>query len=138
MTDIAKIEDTEEAWDNNTLGNDARFAKVATDVNQANIDEALGLKMISIRLENDLIDAFKNIASLHGGIGYQTLMRQVLKRFADCEMKQLLRDAAKAIDALRWSYNKGSVFLLMFDLQRFKSVNDVLGYECSQSRGGCG
>lgn len=94
MTDIDKIEDTEEAWDNNILGNDARFAEVATDVNQANIDEALGLKMISIRLENDLIDAFKNIASLRGGIGYQTLMRQVLKRFADCEMKQLLRDAA--------------------------------------------
>ena len=113
MTDIAKIEDTEEAWDNNILGNDARFAKIATNVNQANIDEALGLKMISIRLENDLIDAFKNIASLHGGIGYQTLMRQVLKRFADCEMKQLLRDAAanavKAAEAAARARNSEKV-----------------------------
>jgi predicted DNA binding CopG/RHH family protein len=113
MTDIDKIEDTDEAWDNNTLGNDARFAKVATDVNQANIDEALGLKMISIRLESDLIDTFKNIASLHGGIGYQTLMRQVLKRFADCEMKQLLRDAAanavKAAEAAAGAKNSGKI-----------------------------
>jgi len=113
MTDIDKIEDTDEAWDDNTLGNDARFAKVATDVNQANIDEALGLKMISIRLESDLIDTFKNIGSLHGGIGYQTLMRQVLKRFADCEMKQLLRDAAanavKAAEAAAGAKKSGKI-----------------------------
>jgi hypothetical protein len=33
------------------------------------------------------------IASL-SGLGYQTLMRQVLHRFADCEKKRLLREFA--------------------------------------------
>lgn len=81
-----KIESTVEAWEDRLLGADEAFVNVAKDVNQTSIDEALGLKMISIRLEQSLIDDFKAIATLNN-MGYQTLMRQALKRFTEGEKK---------------------------------------------------
>jgi hypothetical protein len=53
------------------------------------------LKLISIRLPESLIDDVKNIATINGGMGYQTLMRQVLKRFAASELKMIARDYAE-------------------------------------------
>jgi predicted DNA binding CopG/RHH family protein len=49
--------------------------------------------MISIRLPNPLIDDFKFIADTQG-LRYQTLMRQVLVRFADSELKRIVHQAA--------------------------------------------
>ena len=89
------IAGTEEAWESRQLGADDANAAVASDVDEDAIDEALGLRMISIRLESSLIDDFKAIAVLNG-IGYQTLMRQALKRFADGEKKMILHDLARA------------------------------------------
>jgi hypothetical protein len=51
--------------------------------------------MISIRLSKSLIEDFKFLGD-HYGIKYQTLMRQVLARFADAEKKNLARKAASA------------------------------------------
>jgi hypothetical protein len=48
---------------------------------QREIDDALGLQAISIRLQKDLIGRFKEL-SLERGIGYQPLMRYALERFA--------------------------------------------------------
>ena len=81
-----KIESTNEAWENRLLGADEAFVAVAENVNESAIDEALGLKMISIRLEQSLIEDFKAIATINN-MGYQTLMRQALKRFAESEKK---------------------------------------------------
>jgi hypothetical protein len=82
------------AWDTGELGRNAEFVKVAPEDHnsEAFIDDALGLQPISIRLEKSLIEDFKLIAGL-SGIGYQPLMRQALKRFADCEKKRILREA---------------------------------------------
>ena len=89
----AHIEDTQEAWEDGTLGRDAAFAVALTPEQlaeeEALIDEAMELKAISIRLEKSLIEDFKMIAALHG-VGYQPLMRQALRRFADCEKKRIL------------------------------------------------
>jgi uncharacterized protein (DUF4415 family) len=87
-----KIMDTDEAWDTRALGADEAFA-ATTDMDEAALDEALELQPISIRLHKSLIEDFKLIAGMNG-LGYQTLMRQVLRRFADCEKKQILRDMA--------------------------------------------
>ena len=84
---------SDEAWDERLLGADEAFVKVAEDDVEGDIDESAGLQMISIRLQKPLIEDFKAIASL-SGLGYQTLMRQVLHRFADCEKKRLLREFA--------------------------------------------
>jgi predicted DNA binding CopG/RHH family protein len=95
--DIKQHIDQDLRWDKGELGRDADHAKAAslTKDQQASIDVAAGLQMISIRLPTDLIDAFRFIGDTQG-IRYQTLMRQVLVRFADCEMKQMARSAAAA------------------------------------------
>jgi predicted DNA binding CopG/RHH family protein len=43
------------------------------------VDERLGLQMISLRLQKDLIDALKHLAR-EAGIGYQPYIRQLLTR----------------------------------------------------------
>lgn len=90
---IPMIEDTDEAWLSGELGNDEAFAAAAPDNAELLINEHLDLQPISIRLEKSLIEDFKLIAALHG-LGYQPLMRQTLKRFADCEKKRILREVA--------------------------------------------
>lgn len=97
MTKRASIPDTEEAWESGELGRDMKFAERLPDDPEieAQIDESLGLQPISIRLEKSLIEDFKMIASING-IGYQTLMRQMLKRIAESEKKRILIELAAA------------------------------------------
>ena len=89
MSDKQKILGTEEAWESGSLGEDERHARPASQETANHIDEALGLQLISIRLDKSLIESFKLLASFHG-IGYQPLMRDALKRFADSEMKAIV------------------------------------------------
>ncbi|MDN3392829.1 MULTISPECIES: hypothetical protein [Pseudoalteromonas] len=92
---VDKIESTSEAWESRTLGCDENHA-VAVELNEDFINESLALQMISIRLQKTLIEDLKMIGQLNG-IGYQPLIRQVLKRFADSEKKQLLREQASQL-----------------------------------------
>ncbi len=85
-----KINGTSEAWDSGDLGRDEKYVE-CVEVDEKAIDEAAELQLISIRLQKSLIEEFKLIAKLNG-IGYQTLMRQILKRFADSEIKKLVRE----------------------------------------------
>ena len=50
---------------------------VATDENEAALDEAMELQMISIRLPFAVVEKLKNLAKKEG-IGYQPYTRQVL------------------------------------------------------------
>ena len=99
MNTHGTIPDSDEAWEDETLGADEAYVAPLDDADAKldiqGLDEALGLQPISIRLEKSLIEDFKAIATLNG-LGYQTLMRQALKRFADCEKKRLLNEAAAA------------------------------------------
>ena len=92
-----KIASTPEAWDERQLGSDEQYVAVAGPEHDAALDQTLGLKLISIRLPESLIEDFKNIATINGGMGYQTLMRQVLKRFATSELKMIARDCAEQV-----------------------------------------
>lgn len=78
-------------FDTRELGADDEYVKVANDVDEKAIDDALDLVPVSIRLQRSLIDDFKLIAT-HNGIGYQPLMRQVLTRFATAETRQMAND----------------------------------------------
>lgn len=91
MSTHPKITASDDAWDKGSLGRDEAFVSVAQNVDERSIDEAMELQLISIRLQKSLIDDLKLIAKLNG-LGYQPLVRQVLKRFADCEKKRLLRE----------------------------------------------
>ena len=78
-----KTLDTNEAWESAALGRDAAHVKRAGPEIAGQIDDALGLQMISIRLPKEVIADFKMIAQLHG-VGYQPLMRDALIRFCGC------------------------------------------------------
>lgn len=104
MPDTPKIPDTDEAWENGELGRDPRFTKSLQESDEKALDESLGLQMISIRLHKSLIEEFKSIAKIHG-IGYQTLMRQSLTRFARGEMKRLAKDMADGLKGKELVYS---------------------------------
>ncbi|MFD1121860.1 CopG family antitoxin [Methylophilus flavus] len=89
MSATDKILGTEEAWDTDALGNEDDYVRVASAEITEQIDEALCLQSISIRLEKSLIEEFKVLAEFHD-VGYQPLMRDALKRFAKAEMKNIV------------------------------------------------
>jgi hypothetical protein len=99
MNDQVKIPGSDEAWETGLLGRDEAFVGVADEALDAVIDHSLELQPISIRLQKSLIEDLKAIAKLNG-LRYQTLVRQVLTRFADYEKKNLLRQLASERDAL--------------------------------------
>ena len=76
------------------VGRDELFVKVASRSEAKKIDDALDLQMISIRLSKDLIQTFK-LLGLKNGMGYQPLMREALKRFADNELKIIAKNILK-------------------------------------------
>ncbi len=87
-----KIENSAEAWESGELGSDLKHARAVDKKMGAQIDEALGLQMISIRLEQDLIESFKLLGTKYD-MGYQPLMREALKRFVEGEFKMIASEA---------------------------------------------
>lgn len=86
----------DDLWETKELGASAEHAKVPVDHENFSkmVDDSLELQMISIRLPKNLIEQFKLIAEAHG-LGYQPLMRIALARFAECEIKHILRQVAE-------------------------------------------
>lgn len=82
-------------WDSGTLGEDESNVEVADASISAEVDEDLGLQLISIRLPKNLIQDLKLVARLNG-IGYQPLIRKVLIRFAQSEMRSIAQDSILA------------------------------------------
>lgn len=82
----------QDAWDERTLGADEAHVAQAPD-DRAFLDASLNLQPISIRLQRDLLDNLKALAQLNG-IGYQPLIRQILTRWVDCELKNMLKNRA--------------------------------------------
>lgn len=89
MSNKEKIPGTAEAWESGQLGDDEKYVKAVDGDLIRQVDDSLGLQMISIRLEKGLIDSFRMLGGFHG-VGYQPLMRDALKRFADAEMKAIV------------------------------------------------
>jgi predicted DNA binding CopG/RHH family protein len=112
MATKGKIEGTAEAWETGLLGNDERYAKVSTEVSLEDLEKSSGLKSISIRLQQSLIDDLKQIGSIEG-ISYQPLIKQVLKGFVEGEHKRYARKymADQFIDASKDEYRAKEVGL---------------------------
>jgi hypothetical protein len=60
---VTEIADTPEAWESGELGQSDEHAKAAPSKLASEIDDALGLQIISIRLDKELIDMFKLLAA---------------------------------------------------------------------------
>ena len=87
---------TECRWESGELGLSAEHAKPAPATLGAEVDDALGLQMISIRLPRSLIDDLKLIAKKEG-LGYQPLVRRVLMRFAEMEFRSMAHEKLEPV-----------------------------------------
>lgn len=86
-----------EAWESGELGQDADSVAVSP-VDAQEVDDALELQLISIRLQKKLIHGLKAIAN-HHGIGYQPMIRDLLNRFVQSELKMILNQRLREIEA---------------------------------------
>lgn len=84
-----------EQWENGTLGRDEKFVQKSGRTTQS-FDEKLGLKLISIRLPEELIQDLKDIAQING-IGYQPLIKQILNRFVESEKKMMANEKIREL-----------------------------------------
>lgn len=85
-----QIKNSPENWENGHLGTDEKYTAVADISLQQQIDQSLAMQMISIRLPKELIENFKFLAEYHQ-MGYQSLMRECMERFAASEIKNLAK-----------------------------------------------
>ncbi|MEX1221915.1 MAG: hypothetical protein WEA82_07385 [Idiomarina sp.] len=98
QADIQKAIENDEKWDSGELGQSEAHVE-RSEFDQAiedALNQSLRLRPISIRLEEELIDDLKDIAQ-HHGLGYQPLIRQLLKRFVHSE-KKVMRERARAME----------------------------------------
>jgi len=100
MTKLHKVQikDPGDDWEDGKYGRDEKHVEVAPEEIRKQVDESLELHLISIRLQQQLIDGLKLIAD-YRGIGYQPLIRDALGRFARSEILQIaneLREQQKA------------------------------------------
>lgn len=100
MSDKDLIEKIEKdvSWDDGQLGSSEEHA-IPVQFNEAihqAIIESAKLRLISIRLEEELIADLKMIAH-HHGLSYQPLVRQLLKRFVIAE-KKIMSQRARAME----------------------------------------
>ena len=70
-------------WEARELGASEAYVKPST-LDGKTVDEALGLKAVSIRLQTSMIDELKAIAARDG---IQPLIKRVLARFIEEEQK---------------------------------------------------
>lgn len=92
MVKANRITGTTEAWEEGLLGREEEFVQ-KVNIESELVDDALALQAISIRLQKGLLDDLKDIAQIRG-LGYQPLIKQVLKRFVDAEKKLILQERA--------------------------------------------
>lgn len=83
--------DDEAKWDNRELGNDLKHLVSASKEAEAKIEDSLGLQMVSMRLQKELIEELKFIAK-YRGVGYQPIVRDVLQRFARSEILTIMHE----------------------------------------------
>jgi len=103
-----KIKGTPEAWEEGLLGEDEEYVEKA-DVDERQLEEALELQMISIRLQKALIDDLKKFAVLEG-LGYQPLIKRILMRWVDGEKKRIANHCiAKHLEELEEQQERNEI-----------------------------
>jgi hypothetical protein len=85
---MAKSNESHAEIDYDAIGIDEGSVAVASPEIQKAVDKGLGLKPISIRLPETLLQELKLIAD-YRGVGYQPLIRDLLKRFTQAEFKHI-------------------------------------------------
>ena len=79
--EVKEFEADTELWETGRLGASGKHAKPVSDEQDQALDDALGLQLISIRIQKSLIEQLRALAKFEG-MGYQTFMRQILTHYA--------------------------------------------------------
>lgn len=87
------------AWESGELGRDIVHARRAPAELEAEVERALAMKLVSIRLPIPMIDALKAIAQYHH-IGYQPMVRDLLGRFVASEIPAILEQIGREAEAV--------------------------------------
>ena len=74
-------------WESGELGATQEFVKVS-EFTAKDLQKSIELQPISLRINKDLLEDLKSLAKMHN-IGYQPLMKQILKIFVDAEKRGL-------------------------------------------------
>jgi predicted DNA binding CopG/RHH family protein len=77
-----------EQWETGQLGRDEAHVVVVDEATDAAMDKAMAMKLVTMRLPIQLIEILKLIAA-HHGIAYQPMIRDLLGRFAESELKNI-------------------------------------------------
>lgn len=77
-------------WESGELGATQEFVKVS-EFTAKDLQKSIELQPISLRVNKDLLEDLKSLAKMHN-IGYQPLMKQILKRFVDAEKRRLANE----------------------------------------------
>ncbi len=85
-------------WETGELGATEESVRLSSLDKSHAVDEALGMQLISIRLQKKLVADLKRIAD-HYEIGYQPMVRDLLNRFAQSELKMILREELQDLEA---------------------------------------
>ena len=86
-----KIDSSVDNWENGALGCDPEFVEIATDIDLDKlVDESVGIKPVSIRLDQKMIDELKLFAEMEG-LKYQPLIRVILARWLEGEKKRYVK-----------------------------------------------
>lgn len=84
-------------WERGDLGASEEHVRVSSTDQELVLDDALGMQHISIRLQKKLIADLKRVAG-HHGIGYQPMVRDLLNRFVQAELKVILQEELRNLE----------------------------------------
>ncbi|MFA7336335.1 MAG: hypothetical protein WC028_06085 [Candidatus Obscuribacterales bacterium] len=76
---MTKAKPNSDKWETRELGNSLEHAKVVPAELELEMDDALGLQLVSVRLQKSLIKDLKALATKEG-LGYQPYLRQILTK----------------------------------------------------------
>jgi predicted DNA binding CopG/RHH family protein len=77
---FSEHDDDNKQWEDGTLGRSAEHAKRVAPEQEKEMDDALGLAPVTIRLQKSLVEQLKKLAA-EDGLGYQPFVRQILTHY---------------------------------------------------------
>lgn len=80
MTSTRKKSDDAELWESGQLGASEEHVKPVARKKTEEIQDALGLQPVTVRLQKELVEQLKVLAKKEG-LGYQPLIRHILTRY---------------------------------------------------------
>jgi len=94
---VKEVEVSMDPWETGELGRSDEHVGVSSAELEKEVDLALELQMISVRLPQHLIKDLKFIAD-YRAIGYQPLIRDVLLRWVRLEMSQIAHELKERVE----------------------------------------